>query len=103
MGVSGSASALSADERLQPLLDPDELLARAAGSGAACLSFLDFAPIVIVSGHDSAGLKNALEARGAWPVARAAWRHGGGNLIRDLITVGPVGADGAGGTAPGPA
>src|SRR4051794_7757480 len=101
-GVAG-AQPQSAPERLQPMLDPDELLAWGARPGAAYLGFLDLAPVVIVGRHDAAAFEQALEPPGAGAILRASRRHRCGDLVGDLIAVGAIGADGPGRPAPCPA
>src|SRR6478672_482206 len=80
-------------ERAQHMLDPNELLARAAGPRASRFGFLDLAPVVIVGGHHAAAFEQRLQARGPAPLARASRRHRGGYLVGDLIAIGAVGAD----------
>src|SRR5438270_5365675 len=92
-----------AADRLQPILMPNELFARGAGAGANGLGLLDLAPVVIVGRHDPSLLKQPLQTLDAGPVGGAPDRHGGGDLVGDLIAVGAVGADGATRAAPRPA
>src|ERR1700750_2506987 len=103
MGVSDSARTQSAADGTQPFLDPDELLARAPGPGAASLRFLDLAPVVIVGWHDPALFQERLEPGAAGPVPRASRRHGGRDLVGDFVAVRPVGADRSARPTPGPA
>src|SRR5687767_6279592 len=92
-GESGGASVA---ERLQPLLDPDHLLARATGARGGFLGGLYLAPVGEIGGLDRALGQPALEAFGAGAVAAAAGRHCSRDRLGDLIAVGAVGADGSG-------
>src|SRR6476469_6467547 len=103
MGVSDSARRQSAPDGAQPFLDPDEFLARAAGPGAACLGFLDLAPVVIIGWHDPALFQKRIEASRAGPVAHAPRGHGSRDLVGDFVAVGPVGSDRSARSAAGPA
>src|SRR6478752_430567 len=102
MGVSVSASAVSATERFEPLVDPDELLARAARAGPSGLRFLDLAPVLVIRGHDSASLEQLLEACRTGSIARASRGEAHGHLVGNFIAVGPVRSDRAGRTPPCP-
>src|SRR3954447_7452879 len=56
------AQPLTAPERPEPLLVPDELLPRRAGTGVGGFGFLDLAPVVIIGRHHAAASEQALEA-----------------------------------------
>src|SRR3954451_4086231 len=95
MGVRERASAL-APERIQHMLDADELLARRAWPGIGDLGFLDLAPVVIVGWHDTTAFEQALEAPRSRAVIAAARGHFRRDQVGNFIAVGAVGADRAG-------
>src|SRR3954469_16666251 len=92
-----------AAENAEPVLRPNEFLARASGAGAAGLVFLDLAPVVIVGRHHPAALEQLLQPFGAGAITGGSGGHGGGDLVGDFVAVRTVGADGARRTTPRPA
>src|SRR5689334_11252035 len=100
--LNRSASELAPDG-VQPVLVPDELLARGAGAGVGHLGLLDPAPVVIVRGEDSAAFEKALEGGRAFATLRASGGHRRDDLVGYLVAVGTVGADRAARPAPRPA
>src|SRR3954447_1099322 len=96
-------SLLLSAERLEPMFDANELLARGARTGAGGLGFLDLAPVVIVRRHSAAAGQQALKPCRAGAGVRASRRPRRGDLVGDLIAVGPIGADRPRRAAPCPA
>src|SRR5947209_15403323 len=92
-----------APDGLQPVLGAHELLARAAGPRAGGLGLLDLAPVVVIGRHHPALCQQPLQSFGAGSLARASRWHFRSYALRDLVPVGPVGADRAARPAPRPA
>src|SRR5438105_5037833 len=93
--------ASSAPSRPQHLGDRDELLAGAAVAGAGGFGGFDPLPVAEGDDVDVARPEQPVEPGPAF-LARAG-ADVGGDLVRDLVAVGPVGADRPARAAPRPA
>src|SRR4051812_1463124 len=82
-----------AAERFQPLIDPHHLLARRPFAGGAGLGLLDPAPIAEIRGLYAAWAQERPEPLAARLAAVSIGRKQSGDLLRDFVAVGPVGAD----------